>query len=473
MITERLKKKAPLTHKELDDNFKYGYRWKSNVEYESDMIVVYDDSFWRCLGTHTSGSVFDKSKWKQFSTKTEFEGDMNGYLVFEDLGIIEPQEEKQVKELVAEKLNSSIPPLEIRESTIAVLYASINDTIHSYFLGGYDIGQGFYGKGRKQISPSNLITNYIESKFEGSILSEDIVSDIEENTYVGKYKSGDVVSKDTDISTIFKNILFSTKPIYWKLPYFENVIKSETNKDDDYYVNYNDSFSVASRITITNGDPKNGLGAIVTKFGLYYNDSKVIELPVGSNSTTHDLSDDTKINKVDSDGEVVYKMQYDPINSVERKGLIYHRPFGDVAPKEVQYKMWKLWVQYPVYYYHFDQLPTQGITEKVITNWKKKSAFVDIKKYQYNNQLSFNIENVFDYNVNTPTYFALLVPKYVKGKERVLKAYEIGYGSNSGDLNEGLFTKKEQVSRNNIQYDVFVTNYKTLLYDEEIKFSYK
>lgn len=67
MIVFRLEKGSELSHKELDDNFRYQHKWKPNRLYEVEMVVLHNFSFWECIITHSSNTTFDVSKWQKIS----------------------------------------------------------------------------------------------------------------------------------------------------------------------------------------------------------------------------------------------------------------------------------------------------------------------------------------------------------------------------------------------------------------------
>ena len=66
-VTLRLEKGSSLTHQELDNNFKFPFRWAPNYQYTIGMLVSYNYSFYECNNAHTSSSVFDSSKWQNYS----------------------------------------------------------------------------------------------------------------------------------------------------------------------------------------------------------------------------------------------------------------------------------------------------------------------------------------------------------------------------------------------------------------------
>lgn len=70
-FTLRLEKGNPLTHTELDDNFKYPYKWRPTTPYLAGMLIAYNYNFYECITNHTSSTVFDASKWTIYSGSNE------------------------------------------------------------------------------------------------------------------------------------------------------------------------------------------------------------------------------------------------------------------------------------------------------------------------------------------------------------------------------------------------------------------
>ena len=70
MLTFRLEKGRELTWYELDDNFRYQYKWKPNSLYKLEMVVLHNYSLYECIIQHTAGSTFDGTKWKNISGTT-------------------------------------------------------------------------------------------------------------------------------------------------------------------------------------------------------------------------------------------------------------------------------------------------------------------------------------------------------------------------------------------------------------------
>ncbi len=66
--TTRIEKGLPLSHIELDDNFKYEYKWKPNTDYKAEMVVSFNFDLYECLIDHTSGSIFETIKWKRYGS---------------------------------------------------------------------------------------------------------------------------------------------------------------------------------------------------------------------------------------------------------------------------------------------------------------------------------------------------------------------------------------------------------------------
>lgn len=82
MIVFRLEKGEELTHKELDDNFRFKHKWTSGTTFELEEVVLYNFSFWECITKHNSTTVFDSSKWEKISGNVSGGDDTNTNINF-------------------------------------------------------------------------------------------------------------------------------------------------------------------------------------------------------------------------------------------------------------------------------------------------------------------------------------------------------------------------------------------------------
>ena len=72
--TIRLDKGTPLTHAELDNNFKYPYKWSQNKTYQVGMLVSYNYNYYECITSHTSVTIFQPAKWKMYGGNNNSSG---------------------------------------------------------------------------------------------------------------------------------------------------------------------------------------------------------------------------------------------------------------------------------------------------------------------------------------------------------------------------------------------------------------
>ena len=70
-INYRGNKNRPLTHNELDNNFRYANEWEASTEYKQGMLVLHDIAgngepyFYQSKNDHTSGTTFDATLWNK------------------------------------------------------------------------------------------------------------------------------------------------------------------------------------------------------------------------------------------------------------------------------------------------------------------------------------------------------------------------------------------------------------------------
>jgi hypothetical protein len=73
-IIFRNEKGSPLTHEELDKNFKFPHKWRQSIPYTVGEIVSYNYSFYECTIAHTSTSVFDGLKFVRYTAVASISG---------------------------------------------------------------------------------------------------------------------------------------------------------------------------------------------------------------------------------------------------------------------------------------------------------------------------------------------------------------------------------------------------------------